>query len=144
MNDYSGIWKGSYEYGSGYAKNMEPVPFVLYLKDDDGVLTGTVKEAAADLCEIPTTIKGFVDLNFINFIKKYPFGFSKDPSGIMVPDRSKQHPDIIYNGELDTTQQDLVSGVWEMTVIVKKMLWRNATRSGFGKWSMRKVADLPY
>jgi hypothetical protein len=71
----TGNWQGFYEYGSGYDLPYfgQRVNIKATITDSNGSFTGEIGEDGSVFSvKLDATIKGFVEDNFISFVKKYP------------------------------------------------------------------------
>ena len=70
----TGNWQGFYEYGSGYDLPHfgQRVNIKASIIDINGSFTGEIKEDSSVFStKLEATIKGFVEADFISFVKKY-------------------------------------------------------------------------
>jgi len=71
----TGEWQGFYEYGSGYELPYfgQRVHIKASIIDSNGSFTGEiVEDGSVFSVKLEATIKGFIEDDFISFIKKYP------------------------------------------------------------------------
>jgi hypothetical protein len=139
-NDYSGKWAGQYTLGEGYAPSMTGITtsFELIMEIIDGVLKGHCRDNIEDVpMSAPATIEGFIEDNFINFVKRYPHAWMRDENGDMVEDVDQPSHEVIYNGYFG---EGLVQGDWEIVasthVNPDGTLYEYLLR---GTWYMKKV-----
>lgn len=114
--EISGIWKGYYELGKSYPKNLQGkrTDFVLNIKETNGEFTGECIDIVHDNKDNTTSqIKGFVDEDLISFIKQYSFHLLIDKEGKRVIDYDEKHPEIEYTGYYDYESKK-ISGEWNM------------------------------
>ena len=71
----SGNWEGFYEYGQGYTLPHfgKRVKIFATMSEDNYSFTGTINEEQNEYSvPLEANIKGFVEDNFISFVKTYP------------------------------------------------------------------------
>ena len=71
----SGNWEGFYEYGQGYTLPHfgKRVKIVATISEANFSFTGTINEEQNEYSvPLEATIKGFIDDDFISFVKTYP------------------------------------------------------------------------
>ena len=70
----TGNWQGFYEYGSGYNLPYfgQRVHIKVSITDMNGSFTGEIEEDVSVFStKLGSTVKGFVEEDFISFVKKY-------------------------------------------------------------------------
>lgn len=138
---FIGQWAGFFDYGPQYGSELhgEKVSFRLYIKfywdgqfigecvDYDGV--GSNFEKA--------TINGFLDGDFISFIKRYTHFLGFDESGNPIEDESKPHPEIYYQGQYNQNRKAFI-GSWEMQIENSSFDEKSEIEISSGKWEAIK------
>lgn len=140
MLTMTGQWQGEFTYGPEYGEDYEgkKVGFMLRLKDMDGQFEGDcIDEEAIETGPLVASINGFVERDFISFIKQYPFSHSVDEEGQSHIDYTQPHPEIHYSGYYDASTQTF-SGEWEM--VVEEEISDDGTLEYLltGEWKMKK------
>jgi len=100
VTDLSGNWDGTYAYPSA----LQPIPFLLELRDHDGRLTGEVREPAPDYLppgDMAAVVTGNRDGSHVRFTKIYD---------------SLEHflDPVVYEGTLDEEECE-VAGTWTIS-----------------------------
>lgn len=110
MNSLTGTWEGTFTYGEDYPENVigKSVSFQMKIEESDGDLKGSCQDDC--LKEHFSKIAGFVDEDFVSFIKTYPYliAFDNDGNNISVPEQPAH--EIHYSGTWDA---DTIQGVFE-------------------------------
>jgi hypothetical protein len=132
---FSGIWKGEYVYGATYPDEMKDaaVDFELNITVTDGVIKGTVIEDIP--LRHPATVDGFIEGNFISFVKRYAHAWAHDEIGDVIEYPDKPSHEIHYTG---TYADDFFTGEWEI-VVSQQVRYDGAILTSFlaGAWSMK-------
>ena len=113
----TGNWQGFYEYGLGYELPFfgQRVKIKTTITDVNGSFTGEIEEELSEFSvQLKSSIKGFIENDFISFVKKY----SQKP----VLDNSSE---IIYeNGHLEIEHEGFID---------------EENQSIYGKWLIREI-----
>ncbi|MBC9909191.1 hypothetical protein [Chitinophaga varians] len=140
MPDFSmaGKWRGYYILGQGYADDLfgKKVMFELTLHD---IGEEEFEGSCADFYDKPAppaTIKGYIENEFINFIKEYegPFTSAKEDPAVTLT------PPINYTGYYDATR-DTFFGEWEHMGKTHDTPMGTFTEGCAGIWNMKRAAD---
>lgn len=134
-------WIGKYGYlyddeASDYSS------FEINVELIDGTFKGTVFEeeftgATGDLIQV----KGFIDGDFISFIKTFPYGFWIDENGDYIFDKTALGHQVIYHGNFDQ-ENGIWSGEWEIELSVKNINDENdEVEVMVGVWDMKAKID---
>ena len=140
LKSLSGKWKGEYICGPEYENNADrTVEFILELIENNGSISGIcidfeTKEYFAE----PITVSGFIDKDFISFIKQYPFFYFIDEQGQVIVDRTKSHPEITYSGEFNP-ETNAFFGEWDVIVDSQKLGDGYFVDSLTGTWTMKRI-----
>ena len=116
---FTGKWNGQYTLGDTYSEDMKGIsrPFSIDMTYLDGIISGTcVDEGIENIFTEPATINGFIEDNFISFIKKYPCHWETDDKGNIRKDLELPSLEIHYSGQFD---QNMFRGNWEMEMLFK-------------------------
>ena len=116
MESISGEWSGHFTYGPGYDKlRGTSVPFTLFLEDlgDDQFKGTCIDEETIERKIPPAAVKGFLEDNYVSFIKQYENLFKMDKQGNKVPVKSLEVPELRYEGSWDPATE-LFTGIWEL------------------------------
>lgn len=110
MNALTGTWEGTFTYGEDYPQNIigKSVSFQMKIEERDGDLKGSCEDDC--LKEFPSKIVGFVDDDFVSFIKTYAYHIGFDEDGNNVSDPGNPAHEIHYSGTWDA---DSIEGVFE-------------------------------
>jgi hypothetical protein len=136
----TGTWTGEFSYGPEYGADLtkEKVSFVLKLIDINKQFEGEcTDEQGVGASSYPASIRGFVEGNFISFIKQYPVSHYLDEEGETHLDYRHPHPEIHYTGYYNESTQAF-AGKWEM------IYEQQISDGGFleylltGQWKMKK------
>ncbi len=132
-------WQGIYTYGEMYPDNIKGTSesFTMEYVVKDGKINGwCTEEKLTHLFEKPATISGFIDGDFISFIKKYPCYFEFDENNMILANKNLPSLEIHYFGNI---LGDIISGAWEMSFEYKTDdgNWQHVFSSG--TWQMKKV-----
>jgi hypothetical protein len=132
---FSGIWQGEYICGPSYPEGVRDVPvnFQFDLTVTDGVIKGTFTEDIA--IKQPGTIEGFIEEDFISFIKKYPYAWSYDEHRNLIEYPDQPSHETHYTGNYS---DDSFSGEWEI-IISQEVQYDGSILTFFlsGTWSMK-------
>lgn len=111
--DLSGNWQGFYEYGLGYELPFfgQRVSFKTTINDINGSFTGEIEEDNSEFSvQHKSSIKGFVEDDFISFVKKYSDSNSKEIDLL----------EVEYEGFIDEENQSIY-GKW----LIREVLTNN-------------------
>jgi hypothetical protein len=134
MTEY---WTGYYVYGDGYSPEDvgKKVAFAIEWENVEGELKGTcTDEDTVDFFNRPSTVKGFIEGDFISFIKKYPCSWTII-DGEFSADENLPAPDIHYSGYLIDNHFE---GEWEMTASLIDEEGIKEYFNSSGTWYMTK------
>ncbi|MBC9934953.1 hypothetical protein [Chitinophaga qingshengii] len=128
MSQFSiaGKWRGFYVYGEGYSDHYfgTRVMFELELHDTGNEeFEGTCTDLD-DKPSSPTTIKGYIDDQFISFVKEYSAPVTT--------------PEISYSGYYNPLQETFF-GEWEHLGEILETAEGAFIGGGAGIWKMKKV-----
>jgi hypothetical protein len=140
LKSISGKWKGEYICGPEYDNAQgHTVEFILELNENNGSISGIcIDFETKEHFSEPITVSGFIDKDFISFIKQYPFLYSIGEQGQVIVDRTKPHPEITYSGEFDSETNSFL-GEWDLVVDSQKFGDGYFDDSLTGTWTMRKI-----
>ena len=138
---FLGQWAGFFDYGPEYGDDLhgEKISFRLYIKfywdgqfigecvDYDGV--GSNFEKAS--------INGFLDGDFISFVKRYPHFYGFDEKDNPIEDEAKPHPEIYYTGQYNHNSKTF-TGIWEMQTDIQTLGKESKVEINSGKWEAIK------
>lgn len=102
--DLSGNWQGFYEYGLGYELPFfgQRVKIKAAITDVNGSFTGEIEEDNSEFSvQLKSSIKGFVEDDFISFVKKYSNPNSEENDLL----------EVEYEGFIDEENQSIY-GSW--------------------------------
>ncbi len=107
----NGTWEGSFTYGENYAEAIvgQSVAFKMQINEQDNDLTGTCQDE--DQHDNPAKIKGFVDEDFVSFVKTYRIYIGVDENGATFSDPGQPPHEIHYSG---TLSEDTIEGIFEL------------------------------
>lgn len=134
----AGKWRGYYVYGEGYNDHYfgTRIMFELELQDaGNEQFEGTCNDLD-DKPAPPATIKGYMDDQFISFVKEYTAPFltaSGAPATVATPE-------ISYSGHYNPLQETFF-GEWEHLGEVHETAEGTYIEGGAGIWKMKKVQD---
>jgi len=136
---FSGHWQGEYTYGHGYPKNYigKSVSFDISMTLTDGVLKGTCTDDKEKVpVSKPAIMDGFIEGNFISFIKQYAHAWEIEADGTVIEHENQPSHEIHYTGTYDT---DGFTGDWE---IAMTYVYPNGVLQEYlvgGTWSMKRI-----
>jgi len=116
ISHISGHWLGYFEYGAEYGNLYgEKVTFSLLLEHTgEGQFQGKgIEHEGVGMNPEPSTIKGYVDGQNINFIKEYQTYYEFDEAGNEVKYTRKPAPLLTYFGEFNSSDISF-EGHWEL------------------------------
>lgn len=140
--DFTGQWVGHFAYGPDYGDELagEKVHFRLFI---DSFKEGEFVGRSIDLEGIGANyevaeVKGYVEGNFINFTKQYPYLYGLDEAGKTIENKSKSHPIVSYVGEYNENTRTF-TGQWELRVEIEPVgeYWLEDICTG--TWEIRKA-----
>lgn len=142
MIDISGKWFGQYTYGweydelEGTSVNFEMVIKML----EDGTFEGSCKdeEDVMDLSIVPDKISGFVEENYISFLKVMGSHYELAPDGTKVLSTRLQEPSLHYYGNYDAETVSFF-GEWEIEAEDKESGIEGQLLIWTGTWSMQRI-----
>jgi hypothetical protein len=132
-------WIG--EYGYSFDEESENFfSFEIFADFSDGSFKGTVFEAefsgfTGDL----VAIKGYIEEDFISFVKTYPYYYASNEKGELVVDKQMKGHEVVYEGYFNTETGEW-NGEWEILINEeedKSMIGRYITKSIIGPWKMK-------
>lgn len=142
-SQFTGRWEGFYSYGSGNVPNSDDakIGFVAEMFLKDGAMTGTCEESVTrEQMKKPAVLTGFIEGNWISFIKKYPFHFQIAKDGSVLTDPKKPSHSIHYSGLFDPVLGRW-QGDWEIDTFVQDNFNGNPNTRMKGRWEMWKIPD---
>ncbi len=138
--DINGKWVGYYQYGVGY-----DLPFfgerveiqVVFSLDSEGNISGSMTETGPYSVPLKSSLKGFVDLELISFIKSYNASprIKKDYSGIEI---NKGSLEIDHNGFIDN-KNNAIYGEWIIEEQFVNHDGHNDVEFFTGIWILKKL-----
>jgi hypothetical protein len=134
-------WKGFYTYEVGYPYEMRSKPFVFHLdwSINNGVIKGSCfDEACKDIFIEPAHIQGFIEGNFVSFIKKYPAYWGYDEKNNLIVVENLPAPEIHYSGNYIEKHFE---GIWEMTVNIRAQSGQTYDTYCSGTWLMKRLIE---
>lgn len=132
-------WIG--EYGYSFEKESEIFfSFEIFAESNNGSFQGTVFEDefsgfTGDL----VIIKGFIEEDFISFVKTYPYYYATKESGEIVVDKQMKGHEVVYEGYFNNETGEW-NGEWEILIHEeqdKTVNGRYITESIIGPWKMK-------
>lgn len=136
------IWVGKYGYLYDDAET-EYFPFEINVTLEKGSFEGTVYEeefsrTTGDLI----AIKGFIDDDFISFVKTFPYGYWKDENNNVIIDENISGHEVIYQGYFDQ-KKGVWSGEWEIEIEREIINDNNYNvQIMVGVWEMKAKTDI--
>ena len=138
---FLGQWAGFFVYGPEYGNKLhgEKVSFRLYIKFYwDGIFIGEcVDHDGVGSNFEKATINGFLDGDFISFIKRYPHFHGFDEKGNPIEDEKIPHPEIHYTGQYNHNRKAFI-GSWEMQIGIHALDEESEVEINAGKWEAIK------
>jgi hypothetical protein len=137
-----GRWAGEYIYGSGYGSELEgqKEEFVAYVENVvEDKISGTVtdKDQHGEFHE--ACLEGFLDNNFISFIKKYNKSRYFDDNLDSVVEEGNGGYQVIYEGTFNEVKMQF-EGEWEIRVDVTPLsIDKTIEEFSEGTWWMKKI-----
>ena len=134
----TGTCVGYYYFGSDYGNELhgERVKFMLFLTQNNFKLEGTsVDYEGKTVHFVKANIKGFIQNDFISFIKQYPVTLIFDDDNNLITDESKPSPEIHYTGYFNQNTK-IFSGKWEMVIHRESDHMGDMEYLSTGKWEM--------
>jgi hypothetical protein len=134
----TGKWTGEYTYGKGYPEEDQgtSVVFNLVMNYEEGDITGScTDDESLKIFDKPATIQGFIDNDFISFIKKYPSLWTIDEKGNAQIFEDIPPIEIHYYGHFADNK---FSGEWDMSFEIEDEHGDSHFASCAGTWSMYK------
>jgi len=133
---FTGRWTGIYSYGEDYSDaHMDlPVRFVIEMTVQDGIVKGTcIDQDDYAGPDNPASIEGFIENNFISFIKRYSCFWQRDEDGnpILFPDIPSH--EVHYSGYFN---DGVFSGEWEISIPFISESGLSTEFYSSGTWSM--------
>lgn len=136
---FSGQWTGEYWYSTDYPglKERAPIPFVINMTLQDGVLKGDcVDDETKHFFVKPAIIDGTISNNTISFKKIYPHFWDHDENNKLrflpkLPARL-----ILYTGQFENGQ---FKGDWEVSSVFTDETGEIFEYRGRGFWQMKKA-----
>lgn len=114
-------WIGKYGYLYDNAES-DFYSFEINATLEKGSFEGTVFEeefsgATGDL----VAVKGFIDGDFISFVKTYPYGYWRDEDDKVIVDKDVSGSDVTYQGNFDS-DTGVWKGDWEIEISVDPII----------------------
>lgn len=134
--DFSGEWIGYYTlyYENNISKDYA---FKINMRVHDGVLKGScVDDESVVVFDEPATIEGFIEENFISFIKKYPHAWAMDENGNPLKFKDVASYEFHYAGNFEN---GLFTGYWEISTGETDENGQINNIDSQGTWQMRKA-----
>lgn len=118
MENLTGVWEGEYSYNHGTENepDLEYFTFRLHIVENDGVLSGICEDTEPQFGK--ATITGFVEGDFISFIKKYEMPSPDDDDDDS--DEQQQYHQVHYSGNYHD-EDSAFEGTWEITVSAERV-----------------------
>ncbi|XOV68314.1 MAG: hypothetical protein ACFHU9_03875 [Fluviicola sp.] len=135
------VWKGSYTYFDDEENESKPIGFEIHAELVSGSFHGKVSEEEfTKLTGDKATVKGFVENDFISFVKTYPYAWWIEDEQYWINKELPGH-DCNYRGFYSEADQEW-SGEWE--VITEKGRIGNYQEEFeaivlTGSWKMKQV-----
>lgn len=111
-----GNWKGFYSYGPEYGEelNGQKVYFRIHLTSSESEFEGTSIDTEGIGSDFDkATIKGFIEDDFISFVKTYPRKIYINEDGTTIADESEKPAEIYYTGNYNHLNKKF-EGQWEL------------------------------
>lgn len=132
-------WIGEYGY-SFEDKSENFFSFEIFADFTDGSFQGTVfEEEFSGFTGDLVSIKGYIEEDFISFVKTYPYYYASNENGEMVVDKQMKGHEVVYEGFFNTETGEW-NGEWEILINEeedKSMIGRYITKSIIGPWKMK-------
>lgn len=140
MSKLNGKWIGTYSIDPEFQTKEEDIEFKFELTlevDIEEDLSGEIKDITeGEQSPGIAKVTGFVDENEISFIKQYPSLFLRNDKSEIIIDKSKEHPEIHYHGEISG---DSMEGSWDMEAGVLFKVGEYHAQIISGKWKANKL-----
>jgi hypothetical protein len=140
----SGQWLGHFKYGPEYEDLYgEQVTFSLVLEDlGNGVFQGRCFELEGIGANSTVAIvKGYVENDFIHFVKEYPVDYYFEEDGSMVEYKLPAKPILIYDGQYHHAYK-FYTGNWEIETNLGPTVHGDLLSFCTGTWQMSKCLSL--
>lgn len=106
-------WKGKYTYEEGFPIDAS-FDFELKVQYNDGSFDGiAIEEEFTKLSGESAHVKGFIEEDYISFVKTYPFKFEEQEDGTVVIDRNERGHKVEYDGYFNS-EQNRWEGNWNI------------------------------
>lgn len=132
-------WIGEYGY-SFEAESDKIFSFEILAQLNDGSFQGTVfEEEFSGFTDDLVAVKGFIEEDFISFVKTYPYYYASNENGEIVVDREKKGHEVVYEGYFNFDTGEWI-GEWEILMHEEKdksKMGRYITKSIIGPWKMK-------
>jgi hypothetical protein len=132
-------WIGKYGY-SFDEESENFFSFEIFVDFNDGSFQGTVfEEEFSGFTGDSVAIKGFIEEDFISFVKTYPYYYASNENGEMIVDKQMKGHEVVYEGFFNTETGEW-NGEWEILMHEEKdksMIGRYITKSIIGPWKMK-------
>jgi hypothetical protein len=139
--EVSGNWRGYYLYGAGYVLPHfgKKVDIVAILKGSGTEFEGKIVQEIGEYgIPIPASIKGYIDSDFISFVKTYPcFPVIKDP-GSKELEIQEGELEVFHDGFLDITN-DAIYGIWRIPTVYINDQGEEQIADSEGIWCLWRV-----
>ncbi|MCI4671140.1 MAG: hypothetical protein MRZ79_23580 [Bacteroidia bacterium] len=135
----TGRWKGYYIYGNGYGlpyfgQKVEFESEMIQRKDE---VSGVITEKGEYSVPMEATFSGFVQGNFLSFIKNYPGKAQIDEEGDLNVEANGNSHEIHYQGYLDQ-EHDSIYGRWSISQVVRGPFGEEMTHICEGLWLIKR------
>jgi hypothetical protein len=136
-----GQWLGYYKYGPEYGDlHGDKVSFSIIIDDlDNGQFQGRCHDLEG-IGAIPdvASIKGYIEGNYIHFIKEYPFNYALNDDGSLIEEKLSTKPILTYTGEYNERTKSF-QGTWEIEVTIGSTIQGDDLCIWTGTWEMSKA-----
>lgn len=139
MPELSGQWLGKLIYDQSFGElEHESLVFTLEIISGEEGFSGVSKDVdGIGINTNPATVKGFIEENSINFIKKYTPAPRLNNDHKLVEDKNHKGPELSFTGSWDAESGEF-SGEWiivESYAVYSNVFYENCG----GRWSMKRV-----
>jgi hypothetical protein len=134
-------WAGFYTLEVGYPFEQRSKPFKFWLEwtVENGIIKGTcIDEESRKVFSEPAKIHGFIEADFVSFIKKYPYSWGYDENNDLILVDNISPPEIHYTGNFIEKHFE---GIWEMTLDSSAANGQVYEKYYSGTWLMKRTKN---
>lgn len=136
---FSGNWEGEYTYEENYFQDRRDicVAFSIAMEVKDGLVKGhCIDDEMGGGAANPAIIEGFIEGNFISFLKRYDHFWYVEENNKVTHVPSVPSHEVHYSGFFE---EDLFVGKWEITQQYIDGDGFSHELAFFGTWTMKKA-----